>query len=144
VLSGLVERRVEDRLLDLEGAHGRVPRSELLSLRLIARLVLMARRALSDFSDKLEFVRRMTATEVARNFSDVLNWVSAGEQIEITRNGATVAIIGPPGKTKVRFMSPERLREFIASMPPTDDDFIRDLEEIRRSVGPPPDIQWDS
>jgi prevent-host-death family protein len=28
----------------------------------------------------------MTATEVARNFSDVLNRVAAGEEIEVVRN----------------------------------------------------------
>lgn len=84
----------------------------------------------------------MTATEVARSFSEVLNRVAAGEEIEIARNGATVAIIGPPRKT--RLMSPERFREVMASMPPTDDDFVRDLEEIRRSVGPPPGDPWES
>ena len=78
----------------------------------------------------------MTATEVARAFSDVLNRVTAGEEIDVTRNGATVAVIRPPRKT--RFMSPERFREIMASMPPTDDDFVRDLEEIRRSVRPSP------
>lgn len=85
----------------------------------------------------------MSATEAARTFSDVLNRVASGEQIEVTRNGATVAVIGPPRKT--RFMSPERFREVMASLPPTDDDFVRDLEEIRRSVGPPPSGDpWDS
>ncbi len=85
----------------------------------------------------------MTATEAARSFSDVLNRVAAGEEIEIARNGATVAIIGPPRKP--RLMSPERFREVMASLPPTDDDFVRDLEEIRRSVGPPPSGDpWES
>ena len=39
---------------------------------------------------------KLTATEVARAFSDVLNRVAAGEEIEIVRNGATVALLGPP------------------------------------------------
>ena len=84
----------------------------------------------------------MTATEVARSFSSVLNRVAAGEEIEIARNGATVAVIGPPRKT--HFVSPERFREIMANAPPVDEDFVRDLEEIRRSVGPPPGDPWES
>ena len=36
---------------------------------------------------------RMTATEVARSFSSVLNRVAAGEEIEVTRSSALVAVI---------------------------------------------------
>src|ERR1035441_4939204 len=42
----------------------------------------------------------MTATEAARSFSDVLNRVAAGEEIEVTRAGAPVATISPP-KTRL-------------------------------------------
>jgi prevent-host-death family protein len=87
-------------------------------------------------------VPRLTATQVARNFSDVLNRVAAGEEIEIARNGATVAVIGPPRRQ--RLVAPERFREIIASAPPVDDDFVRDLEEIRRNAGPPPADPWQS
>ncbi len=38
---------------------------------------------------------KLTATEVARAFSDVLNRVAAGEEIEIVRNGATVRVARP-------------------------------------------------
>ena len=78
---------------------------------------------------------RMTATEVARSFSAVLNRVLAGEEIEIVRNGATVARLTPP--QRARLLSPERFRELIASLPPVDDNFVSDLEDIRREVGPP-------
>lgn len=87
-------------------------------------------------------MRRMTATEAARAFSDVLNRVAAGEEIEVTRNGATVAVIGPP--RDARLVSPERLREIMASAPPVDEDFVRDLEEIRRASGPHPGDPWES
>jgi len=78
---------------------------------------------------------RMTATEVARTFSAVLNRVLAGEEIEIVRNGATVARLTPP--QRARLLSPERFRELIASLPPVDDNFVSDLEDIRREVGQP-------
>lgn len=124
-------------------AHGPVPKSLLRAGASTSKLRSVRSAARSDLSDKLGDVTRMTATEAARSFSDVLNRVAAGEEIEIARNGATVAVIGPPRKQ--RLMSPERFREVMASLPPTDDDFVRDLEEIRRSVGPPPSGDpWES
>lgn len=83
-------------------------------------------------------VGRMSATETARSFSDVLNRVAAGEEIEITRNGATVAVVGPP---KTRFLSAERFRELLRSAPPVDDDFVGELREIRLASGLA-DEQW--
>ncbi len=77
----------------------------------------------------------MTATEVARNFSHVLSRVADGDEIEITRNGSAVAVLAPPRRK--RFLSPQELRQLLDSAPPVDDDFVRDLEDIRRSVGPP-------
>ena len=37
-----------------------------------------------------------TATEAARSFFRVLNRVAAGEEVEVTRSGAPVAVIVPP------------------------------------------------
>jgi antitoxin (DNA-binding transcriptional repressor) of toxin-antitoxin stability system len=76
---------------------------------------------------------RVTATEAARTFSDILNRAAAGEEIEIVRNGATVAVVGPP---KARFVSAESFRELMAALPPVDDDFAGDLAAIRRAAGP--------
>lgn len=84
---------------------------------------------------------RMSATDAARRFSEVLNRVASGEEIEVTRAGAPVAVIGPP---KVRLLSAERFRELLASAPPVDDSFAEDLREIRRSVGPPDAPIWPS
>ena len=83
----------------------------------------------------------MTATEVARSFSEVLNRVSSGEEIEILRNGAPVALLVP---TQGMFLTGQRWREILDAAPSVDEDFVRDLEEIRRSVGPPPEIDWPS
>jgi len=76
----------------------------------------------------------MTATEAARGFSEVLNRVAAGEEIEVTRGGAPVAVVGPP---KVRFMSGGRFRELLASAPRADENFAADLRAIRASAGLP-------
>jgi prevent-host-death family protein len=85
-------------------------------------------------------VARLSATEVARRFSEVLNRVASGEEIEVTRAGAPIAVIAPP---KVRLMSAARFRELLASAPAVDEDFADDVRTIRRST-PPPESSWPS
>jgi prevent-host-death family protein len=91
-------------------------------------------RPLSDLSDIMAGMSRMTATQVARSFSDTLNRVAAGEEVEVTRSGAPVAVISPP---RARGLSAERFRDLLASAPSPDEDFARDLRELRQGVGPP-------
>lgn len=83
---------------------------------------------------------KMTATDAARSFSELLNRVAAGEVVEVTRSGAPVAEIGPPA---ARTISAERFRELIATAPSPDEDFASDLAEIRDSAGLPPE-PWPS
>jgi prevent-host-death family protein len=83
---------------------------------------------------------RLTATDAARSFSDVLNRVAAGEEIEVTRNGAPVAVIAPP---QAQLLSAERFRELIASAPAPDEDFGADVRALRDTVAPP-DEPWPS
>jgi prevent-host-death family protein len=83
---------------------------------------------------------RLTATEAARNFSALLNRVAAGEEVEIVRGGAPVAVISPP---KIKFISADRLRELLASAPPLDEGFADDLRAIRGEAAPPEDA-WPS
>lgn len=85
-------------------------------------------------------VSRMTATEAARSFSEVLNRVTAGEEIELTRSGAPVAVIGPP---RARLVPAERFRELLAGAPSPDADFAEDLRRVREDTGPPGD-PWPS
>lgn len=82
----------------------------------------------------------MTATDAARGFSDVLNRVAAGEEVEVVRNGAPVAVIGPP---RARLISADRFRELLASAPSIDDKFADDLRAVRESAGAPED-RWAS
>ncbi|UUY04277.1 type II toxin-antitoxin system prevent-host-death family antitoxin [Svornostia abyssi] len=83
---------------------------------------------------------RLTATEASRGFSDVLGRVAAGEEIEVTRAGTPVAVIGPPRR---QLITAERFRELLASAPRPDDDFAADLRTARRSVAPAGD-PWQS
>jgi prevent-host-death family protein len=76
---------------------------------------------------------RLSTNEIARGFDEVLDRVAAGEEIEITRSGATIAVIGPP---RTRLLSPERFHKLLRSAPPVDEELAGDLREIRRMVGP--------
>jgi prevent-host-death family protein len=76
----------------------------------------------------------MTATEVARSFSEVLNRVAAGEEIEVTRSGAAVATIGPPTR---HLVSAARFRDLIAGAPSPDDEFAAYVRALRDTIGAP-------
>jgi antitoxin (DNA-binding transcriptional repressor) of toxin-antitoxin stability system len=78
---------------------------------------------------------RMSTTEVALNFSAVVNRVIGGERIEVTRYGVPVAELRPPSKPQG--LSGEAWRKFLKDRPPVDPDFARELEETRKSLGPP-------
>lgn len=78
----------------------------------------------------------MTATEASRSFSDVLDRVAAGEQIEVTRGGVTVATIAPP---RVRLMSAARLASLLDEAPPVDASFADDVRAVRATLDAVPE-----
>ena len=77
---------------------------------------------------------RLTATEVARDFSKVVNRVATGEEVEVVRNGVAVAQMLPARQAVV---SPGYWRELMDDAPPIDAEFERDVESARTAVGPP-------
>ena len=83
---------------------------------------------------------RLTATEAARSFSEVLNRVAAGEEVEVTRSGAPVALIVPP---TAQLITADRFRELVANAPRPDGRFASDLRELHRTIAPP-DEPWPS
>lgn len=84
---------------------------------------------------------RLTATDVARSFSAVMNRVDAGEEIEIVRNGVPIAELRPAPRG--RSLSAERWREVLASAPAVDDGFAEDVARAREAIGPA-DGAWPS
>ena len=97
---------------------------------------------ISDLSDKLAHVTKMTATEASRNFSALLNRVAAGERIEITRAGAVVAVLEPP---RPQLMTWREFKQLLEGMPPLDDQFGADLRAIREANNQPmPEHEWPS
>jgi antitoxin (DNA-binding transcriptional repressor) of toxin-antitoxin stability system len=85
---------------------------------------------------------RVSATEVARNLSDLLNRVRyRGERFTVVRGGEDVAEIGPPAGGGVVTLG--ELRRVLAALASPDDDFSTDLETIR-AAQPPAEPTWRS
>jgi antitoxin (DNA-binding transcriptional repressor) of toxin-antitoxin stability system len=78
---------------------------------------------------------RLSATEVAREFSAVVNRIDAGEEIEVVRNGVPVVQMRPPSSGHL--ISAARWRELMESAPAPDEDFAGDVEAGRKAIGPP-------
>jgi antitoxin (DNA-binding transcriptional repressor) of toxin-antitoxin stability system len=87
---------------------------------------------------------RITATEAARNFSDILNRAQyKGEVFEVTRGGEVVATIRAANK---KVLTAGEFRELWKTWPRLDPEdakqFEEDLKEIRASAPSPPS-KWD-
>lgn len=85
-------------------------------------------------------MKRLTATEAARNLSEVLNRVEyRDEEFEVERNGRVIARVVPARRTA----TVRDLFELLAAMP-RDPQFADDLEEIQAQQAPAPGSPWDT
>lgn len=75
---------------------------------------------------------RITATDASRNFSDLLNRVSSGERVEITRAGIPIAVMEP---ATAFFISADHFHAVLAAAPPADAEFAADLSALRKEAG---------
>ncbi len=80
----------------------------------------------------------MTATQASRQFSSLLTRAQAGEEFEITRNGAAVAVVGPP-TAKKRPLTAAEIQAVLDTLEPFDDEFVEHVKEARRLGGVFPD-----
>jgi antitoxin (DNA-binding transcriptional repressor) of toxin-antitoxin stability system len=78
---------------------------------------------------------RLTATEVAREFSAVVNRIGAGEEIEVVRNGVPVVQMRPASMGHL--VSAAKWRGLMATAPSPDKDFAGDVERGREAFDPP-------
>jgi prevent-host-death family protein len=83
----------------------------------------------------------ITATELSKNLSDVLNRVRyRGERFTVARNGEPLAVLGP-----VDVPSRITLRELAAQMgdiPLPDANFADDVEAMRHALGSAEPPAW--
>jgi len=88
--------------------------------------------------------KKITATELARSLSDILNRVRyRGERFVVERNGEVIACLSPA--TPPKEMTWEKFIMGIRDLPQLDEDFAKDIEEIQASQGRlPPPPEWPS
>lgn len=85
---------------------------------------------------------RVTATDAARNLSDLLNKVRyRGETFEVVRGGEVVARLVPAGTVRGEPTLRNLLQQLEAAARP-DDQFASDLESIQRDQQPPSEDPW--
>jgi len=86
---------------------------------------------------------KITATELARNLSDILNRARyRGERFRVERNGETVAIIEPPPKKSITW---GELLELWPTLPQPDPEYWDELQKIIDSRSKEmPRSPWDS
>jgi len=83
-------------------------------------------------------MRQLSATDAARQFSDLLDSVEAkGESFVVVRHGRAVATIGPAVAGTGR-----ALKEALRKHPP-DPEWAGELRELREEVGPATDPWHD-
>ncbi len=87
---------------------------------------------------------KITATELARSLSDILNRVRyRGERFVVERNGEVIACLSPA--TPPKEMTWEKFIMGIRELPQVDEDFGKDIEEMRALLPPlPPPPEWPS
>jgi hypothetical protein len=85
----------------------------------------------------------ITATELARSLSDILNRVHyRNERFIIQRNGEIIATIGPPGP--VRGVTLREIGERLRGLEFPGDGFADDLEEIQANQPRSEFPEWPS
>ncbi len=83
---------------------------------------------------------RITATELSRKLSDVLNRVHyRRERFVVERNGEPIATLAPTVHSNVTF---EDLVELLKNAPRPDDRFADDLELIQADQPPATVAEW--
>ena len=84
----------------------------------------------------------ITATEMARTLSEVLNKVAYnGDEYIVERNGKPVCKVIPAGKP---WTTAQQAAELFRTLPKVDAKFKEDVEYVRRSQPPLPDrSKWD-
>ena len=98
----------------------------------------------SEESDKFDFMNEMTATELARNLSSVLNRVIEGEEVTVTRGGRPIVEIRP---SRRQWMKGSDFLATLRSGPSLDPEFGDDVERIRAEYNAMPErstpLEWD-
>lgn len=85
--------------------------------------------------------RKVSATEAARSFSELLNRVRyRGETFVVERGGEAICELRPAAPP--RFTGAD-LVTLLRSLPEVDEDYLRTVEETARNQPPLPESPWE-
>ena len=94
-----------------------------------------------ETSSEYRTPRKVSATDAARNFSEILNRVLyRGETFLIERAGEPICEIRPA--RPIRFTGRD-LVALLRSLPPVDEDYLDTVEEVTRSQPRLPESPWE-
>ncbi len=100
----------------------------------LSRLI---REPLSEYGAAM----RLSATDVARNFSEILNRVRyRGERFLIERNGVAIGELCPAAPAR---FTGDDLLTLLRSLPPVDGEFFDAVEEVSRNQPRLPESPWE-
>lgn len=85
---------------------------------------------------------RVSATEAARSFSDLLNRIRyRGEEFVVERAGEPICRMTPAAPTKM--LSLRELAALLREVPKADPGFASDVRRAARGQGRPPRSPWE-
>jgi antitoxin (DNA-binding transcriptional repressor) of toxin-antitoxin stability system len=85
--------------------------------------------------------RRISSTEAARNFSEILNLVRyRGESFVVERSGEPVCEIRPAAPPP---FTAAHLVALLRSLPPVDEDYLAEVEALARNQPLLPESPWE-
>jgi antitoxin (DNA-binding transcriptional repressor) of toxin-antitoxin stability system len=100
-----------------------------------------ARELVRESPTEYRVSRKLSATEAARNFSELLNRVRyRGETFIIERGGEPICELRPAAPAA---FSGADLVTLLRSLPPVDEDYLSAVEEIARAQPLLPDSPWE-
>ena len=95
----------------------------------------------TNYDNLIIMESRITATEAARTFSDLLNRVHyRGDVFVVERGGQPVCRIVPAGTAGFKLRD---LVQLWKTIPKPDPDYWSTLEEINRAQPPLPESPWE-
>lgn len=85
--------------------------------------------------------RRVSSTEASRNFSEILNLVRyRGESFIVERGGEPICEIRPAAPPP---FTGTDLVAVLRSLPPVDEDYLTEVEELARNQALLPESPWE-
>jgi antitoxin (DNA-binding transcriptional repressor) of toxin-antitoxin stability system len=89
--------------------------------------------------------KKISATEAARSFSDVVSRVRyQGEEFIVEKGGEAVCRISPVGTGRTAKSTIGDFLRLLEELPPVDDEYRKTVLEVTRKQGKTPRSPWES